>query len=307
MGIQGTEVAKEASDIILMDDNFTSIVKAVSWGRNVYDSIRKFLQFQLTVNVVAVSLAFIGAVTNEHGESPLKPVQLLWVNLIMDTMAALALATDSPAPELLERRPYGKDDPLITRRMWLNIFGQAIFQLCVNLTVLYGGDVIFGVTADSVEHRTLIFNIFVLCQVFNEINCRKLGQDFNVFNGLFTNHICMAVLFFTVLMQFGMVQFGGEFTSTFPLSLQQWLICTGIGAISLPVGFLLRLIPIKEPDPETNKKSRVPVLTRKESVRLWGKVKSATKMAAVINYLKHSPGYAESVRRKRRLDTTEIN
>jgi len=152
MGIAGTEVAKEASDIILMDDNFSSIVKAVSWGRNVYDSIRKFLQFQLTVNVVAVSLAFIGAVTNgntlffflscvcipnlsfslqDHGESPLKPVQLLWVNLIMDTMAALALATEAPTEALLQRKPYGKDDALITRTMWKMIFGQAGFQVMI--------------------------------------------------------------------------------------------------------------------------------------------------------------------------------
>jgi len=108
MGIAGTEVCKEASDIILMDDNFSSLVKAVMWGRNVYDSIRKFLQFQLTVNVVAVLLAFIGSVTDEHGESPLKPVQLLWVNLIMDTMAALALATEPPSESLLDRKPYGK-------------------------------------------------------------------------------------------------------------------------------------------------------------------------------------------------------
>ena len=106
MGVTGTDVAKEASDIILMDDNFTSIVKAVSWGRNVFSSIRKFLQFQLTVNVAAVVLAFVGSVTSDHGESPLKPVQLLWVNLIMDTLAALALATEDPVPEMLLQKPY---------------------------------------------------------------------------------------------------------------------------------------------------------------------------------------------------------
>jgi len=93
MGITGTAVAKEASDIILMDDNFASIAKACMWGRNVYDSIRKFLQFQLTVNIGAVVVAFIGAVVPEIGESPLSAVQMLWVNLIMDTFAALALAT----------------------------------------------------------------------------------------------------------------------------------------------------------------------------------------------------------------------
>lgn len=113
MGIMGTEVAKEASDIILLDDNFNSIVKAILWGRNVFDSIKKFVQFQLTVNLVAVIISFIGAVTG--GESPLKAVQLLWVNLIMDTLAALALATEAPTPELLDRPPHGRKASLITK------------------------------------------------------------------------------------------------------------------------------------------------------------------------------------------------
>jgi Ca2+-transporting ATPase len=246
MGITGTEVAKEASDIILMDDNFSSIVKAVMWGRNVYDSIRKFLQFQLTVNVVAVSLAFIGAITNEHGESPLKPVQLLWVNLIMDTMAALALATDVPTPALLDRKPYGKNDNLITRSMWYHIFGQAAFQLFVNLFILYFGHLIFGVQYDGLVHRTLIFNIFVLCQVFNEMNCRKLGSDPNIFDGFFTNQICVGILFMTLITQFLMIEFGGEFASTTPLTFGQWIICALIAALGIPVSLAIRKIPVKE-------------------------------------------------------------
>lgn len=103
MGISGTEVAKEASKIVIMDDNFNSIKQAVLWGRCVYDNIRKFLQFQLTVNVVALVVAFIGALTGRG--TPLKAVQLLWVNLIMDTMAALALGTEKPTPSLLFRKP----------------------------------------------------------------------------------------------------------------------------------------------------------------------------------------------------------
>ena len=99
MGITGTEVAREASAIILLDDNFNSIVKAVEWGRNIYDSIRKFLQFQLTVNVVAVAITLIGAVLLK--QEVMKPIQLLWINLIMDTLGSLALATESPTEELL--------------------------------------------------------------------------------------------------------------------------------------------------------------------------------------------------------------
>merc|ERR1719268_706795 len=122
MGIQGTDVAKEASDIIIMDDNFASIEKTVMWGRSVYDNIRKFVQFQLTVNVVALTLALFSAFLEDSIATPLMPVQLLWVNLIMDTMAALALATEKPTMHLLERYPYRPDRALISRLMWRFIF-----------------------------------------------------------------------------------------------------------------------------------------------------------------------------------------
>jgi magnesium-transporting ATPase (P-type) len=131
-------VAKEASDIILVDDNFNSIVKAVMWGRNVYDSISKFLQFQLTVNVVAVFCAFIGACIVK--ESPLRAVQMLWVNLIMDTLASLALATEVPTEELLTRKPYGRTRALISRTMMKNIIGHAVYQLGVMLFILFLGE-----------------------------------------------------------------------------------------------------------------------------------------------------------------------
>ena len=129
MGIAGTDVAKEASDIILTDDNFTSIVKAVMWGRNVYDSISKFLQFQLTVNVVAVVVAFTGACAIQ--DSPLKAVQMLWVNLIMDTLASLALATELPMPDLLLRKPYGK---MITQ-LWQDNLEH--ISLLVHVCIMY--------------------------------------------------------------------------------------------------------------------------------------------------------------------------
>ena len=127
MGIAGTEVAKEAADIVIMDDNFSSIVKSVLWGRSVFCSIRKFLQFQLTVNFVALVVAFVGAVAG--GRIPLNVLQLLWVNLIMDTMGALALATEDPDPALLDDRPHGRDEPLITRKMWKHILVQGFYQL----------------------------------------------------------------------------------------------------------------------------------------------------------------------------------
>ncbi|XP_054859216.1 plasma membrane calcium-transporting ATPase 3 isoform X6 [Eublepharis macularius] len=201
MGIAGTDVAKEASDIILTDDNFSSIVKAVMWGRNVYDSISKFLQFQLTVNVVAVIVAFTGACITQ--DSPLKAVQMLWVNLIMDTFASLALATEPPTEALLLRKPYGRNKPLISRTMMKNILGHAVYQLTIIFTLLFVGEVFFDIDSGrnaplhspSSEHYTIIFNTFVMMQLFNEINARKIHGERNVFDGIFGNPIfCTIVL-----------------------------------------------------------------------------------------------------------------
>ncbi|CAG9461436.1 unnamed protein product [Pedinophyceae sp. YPF-701] len=143
MGKTGTEVAKEASDIVILDDNFTSIVKAVLWGRNVFNSIRKFLQFQLTINFVALTLAFISAVAQKG--TPLNVMQLLWVNLVMDSLAALALATELPNPKLLKNKPYGRSEPLISKKMWKHIVGVGFYQLLIMLLIIFitpevGGD-----------------------------------------------------------------------------------------------------------------------------------------------------------------------
>ena len=141
MGITGTQVAQDACDIILMDDNFSSIITAILYGRNVYESVQKFIQFQLTVNIVAVTLAILGAVLFQS--SPLGAVQMLWVNLIMDSLASLALATEAPVDELLERQPYGRNDDIITRQMFSNMFLQALYQLIVSCIILFRGHLLF--------------------------------------------------------------------------------------------------------------------------------------------------------------------
>ncbi|XP_070791273.1 plasma membrane calcium-transporting ATPase 3 isoform X16 [Pituophis catenifer annectens] len=215
MGLAGTDVAKEASDIILTDDNFSSIVKAVMWGRNVYDSISKFLQFQLTVNVVAVIVAFTGACITQ--DSPLKAVQMLWVNLIMDTFASLALATEPPTEALLLRKPYGRNKPLISRTMMKNILGHAVYQLIIIFTLLFVGEVIFDIDcgrnaplhSPPSEHYTIIFNIFVMMQLFNEINARKIHGERNVFDGIFSNPIFCSIVLGT---------FGIQVIATIPTS-----------------------------------------------------------------------------------------
>lgn len=167
MGIAGTEVAKEASSIILMDDNFNSIVKALKWGRAVNDAVKRFLQFQLTVNVTAVILTFVTAVSST---SVLTAVQLLWVNLIMDTLAALALATDPPQDSVLDRKPERRNASIITTTMWKMILGQAVYQLAITFMLFYGKETV----VPGPEHipddqiATLVFNTFVWMQIFNQ-------------------------------------------------------------------------------------------------------------------------------------------
>uniref|UniRef100_A0A4W5LEP7 Calcium-transporting ATPase n=1 Tax=Hucho hucho TaxID=62062 RepID=A0A4W5LEP7_9TELE len=246
MGIAGTDVAKEASDIILTDDNFSSIVKAVMWGRNVYDSISKFLQFQLTVNVVAVIVAFTGACITQ--DSPLKAVQMLWVNLIMDTFASLALATEPPTESLLLRKPYGRNKPLISRTMMKNILGHGVYQLIIIFTLLFVGEQIFDIDSGRYaplhsppsEHYTIIFNTFVLLQLFNEINARKIHGERNVFDGIFNNLIFCSIVFGTFIIQIVIVQWGGKPFSCVGLSIDQWLWCTFLGFSSLLWGQVRR-------------------------------------------------------------------
>uniref|UniRef100_A0A667ZK83 Calcium-transporting ATPase n=1 Tax=Myripristis murdjan TaxID=586833 RepID=A0A667ZK83_9TELE len=249
MGIAGTDVAKEASDIILTDDNFTSIVKAVMWGRNVYDSISKFLQFQLTVNVVAVIVAFTGACITQ--DSPLKAVQMLWVNLIMDTLASLALATEPPTESLLLRKPYGRNKPLISRTMMKNILGHAVYQLVIIFTLLFAGENFFDIDSGRnaplhsppTEHYTIVFNVFVMMQLFNEINARKIHGERNVFEGVYRNPIFCSVVLGTFALQIVIVQFGGKPFSCTALTIDQWLWCVFIGVGELLWGQLISAIP----------------------------------------------------------------
>eukprot|EP00092_Neocalanus_flemingeri_P071516 GFUD01087926.1.p1 GENE.GFUD01087926.1~~GFUD01087926.1.p1 ORF type:complete len:1187 (-),score=187.92 GFUD01087926.1:1846-5406(-) len=266
MGIAGTDVAKEASDIILTDDNFTSIVKAVMWGRNVYDSIAKFLQFQLTVNIVAVIVAFIGACAIQ--DSPLKAVQMLWVNLIMDTLASLALATELPTPDLLLRKPYGRTSPLISPTMAKNILGQGLYQLVVVFGIMFFGEKMFdidngrgaGLREPPSVHFTMIFNAFVMMTLFNEINARKIHGQRNVFLGFFSNPIYYVIWIATFISQIVIIEFGGIAFSTTSLNVEQWTWCIlfGVGVLlwqqvvtTFPTSFFGRKM---ETDSNTNPK-----------------------------------------------------
>ncbi|KAM3326617.1 putative calcium-transporting ATPase 13, plasma membrane-type [Capsicum chacoense] len=241
MGIQGTEVAKESSDIVILDDNFSSVATVLKWGRCVYSNIQKFIQFQLTVNVAALVINFVAAVS--AGEVPLTAVQLLWVNLIMDTLGALALATEKPTEELMKKKPVGRTAPLITNVMWRNLMAQALYQIAVLLTLQFKGESIFAV--NKRVNDTLIFNTFVLCQVFNEFNARNLEKK-NVFEGIHKNKLFMAIIGVTLVLQVVMVEFLKKFANTERLNWGQWGICIGFAAASWPIGWLVKCISVPD-------------------------------------------------------------
>ena len=239
MGLTGTEVAKEASDIVLLDDNFATIVQAILWGRSIFENIRKFLQFQLTVNVVALSTAFLAAVFGMG--IPLNTVQLLWVNLIMDTLAALALATEPPDHALFEQPPHGRHAPLITRSMWASVFGMSAVMLAVLLVVMFT-DILTPSHIDHATRLTFVFNTFVMMQVFNELNARSTRFDRGVFARLSESHLFVFVIVVTVLAQVVIVQYAGAFFRTVPLSGDLWLRSIVIGVSMLAVGAALRTV-----------------------------------------------------------------
>ncbi|KAJ6305697.1 hypothetical protein OIU78_021104 [Salix suchowensis] len=239
MGIQGTEVAKESSDIVILDDNFSSLVTVLRWGRSVYNHIQKFIQFQLTVNVAALAINFVAAISS--GKVPLTAVQLLWVNLIMDNLGAPALATEQPTSDLMEKTPVGRSEPLITKIMWRNLLAQALYQVAILLTLQFKGKAMFGV--DEKTNNTLIFNTFVLCQVFNEFNARNLEKK-NIFKGIHKNKLFLAIIGITIILQVIMVELLKKFAGTERLNWEQWGASIGIAVLSWPIGCLVKCIPV---------------------------------------------------------------
>jgi Ca2+-transporting ATPase len=321
MGIAGTEVAKEAADIVIMDDNFKSIVQAVRWGRCVFSNIRKFLQFQLTVNVVALVVSFIAAIVG--GETPLNVLQLLWVNLIMDTLAALALATEGPTDALLDEKPHGREEPLINFDMFVHIILQSVYQLIVIFIVLYSFPSIykryevpekedyyydyctgqlddFPLTKDYDGHsladrcvdslncdddkakcwlkedndpnppvlnkaddfkddieddfedehddaeerkNSVIFNAFIFMQIFNEVNSRKIMNEYNILSGVFDSPIfCLIFIGITGLQVLIMFTPMRTFFKVDALNGWEWLFSLIVGIGVIPFSTLIRFV-----------------------------------------------------------------
>jgi Ca2+-transporting ATPase len=179
------------------------------------------------------------------GNAPLTAVQLLWVNMIMDTLGALALATEPPNNDLMKREPVGRTGKFITNVMWRNILGMSFYQFFVMWYLQTQGKNAFGLEGSDTDVvlNTIIFNSFVFCQVFNEISSREM-EKINVLKGMTRNYIFMAVLTNTVIFQFIMVQFLGEFANTTPLNLHQWLASVFLGLVGMPIAATIKLIPV---------------------------------------------------------------
>ena len=311
----GTDIAKEASDIVILDNNFSSIVVAIIYGRNIYDNIRKFLQFQLTVNFCACLLVFICACIGN--ETPLTTIQMLWINLIMDSLGSLALATEPPYEELLNRPPTRKGESIISGIMWKHIAIQALVELAL-LIVLYltapyfikeknkirlaeaavikacygklPGDtdldkIIFGISPkwtndveilpeyedecgsygdrqdlkyaykqyieanSSTAHMTIVFNIFVIYTLFNQINCRVLDDSLNIFVRIHRNIFFPIITLAELALQVILIEFGeGAFKCIeWGLTAEQWGICIGFSAITFVLRIIIIFLPIDKP------------------------------------------------------------
>jgi len=245
MGISGTQIAKDAANIILLDDNFASIVTAAKWGRNVFDSIQKFLQFQLTVNIAILVINLIVAFDSGH-EVPLNVLQMLWLNLIMDSLASIALASEPPSLDQLKRPPVNRSAFIITSQMWMNMWGQSVYQVIIILLMLYSPEWLpdipdhnldpdHPITGLKSRHYTMIFNTFVLMQLFNEWNSRKLKGEFNILSGITQNRLFLIVSISTFILQVIMTQFLGVVASNAlkinkdGLTGEQWLVCLAFG------------------------------------------------------------------------------
>ena len=307
----GTDIAKEASDIVIMDNNFSSLVVAIIYGRNIYDNIRKFLQFQLTVNFCACLLVFICACIGN--ETPLTTIQMLWINLIMDSLGSLALATEPPYDELLNRQPTKKNESIINGKMWKHILFQSLIQLILlvflylyapifipeddvvrlaenriieycygNLpgktkvdNIIYGTDpkwtdkvllkyneIMCGNYGDKQDlslaydvyvhnnansvHMTIVFNVFVCYTLFNQINCRVIDDNFNIFVRIGNNAFFPIITSGEIILQIFLIEFGGDaFKCTERgLTLIQWLICIGFSFLTFILSIIIKLIPI---------------------------------------------------------------
>jgi len=250
----GVSIAKDNSDMILVEDNFESVMKAVMWGRNVYQNVRRFIQFQVTVNLSTLLLVIMGSATK--GSSPISINQLLWINLIMDTFAAIALGSERPHPSIILSPPVKNGEALVTSTMWKQIYSMTLYIFAISTVFYFFVDDMWGIEYDNAQEIyedgnptpkgvvfTMIFNAFVWMHIFNEFNCRKVGaSQYNMFHGLITNWVFLLVLLGIMALQVLLVQYGGEAMQTVPLSAKEHAFCIVWGSTTLLVSTLFKLL-----------------------------------------------------------------
>lgn len=232
MGISGTEVSKEASDIVLVDDSFATIVKAVEWGRNIYENFKRFISFQLTVNIASVICVFASVLMGL--DAPFTALQLLWINIIMDGPPALTLGLEPNYSDLMSRKPTDRSENIISKEMFVKIFSTGIFMSIVFLCQYR----LNFLGAQQNEMKTVLFTLFVLFQLFNAFNCREL-HDQTIFKHLFKNKLMLGVVGCTFVLQILIIQFAGAFFGTVPLAIDMWL---KIFALALSVVVLSEVV-----------------------------------------------------------------
>ena len=227
----GTAVAKEASDITIIDNSFTSIAKAVMWGRSLYKNIQRFIVFQLTVNVAACLLVGIVSFISEK-QPALTVTQMLWVNLIMDTFAALALASLPPSVEVMRDKPRGNKANIITRSMGKFVIGVGVLFAVAMISLFVhfllnnvgeGGRMLQS--AISMEERTIIFTVFVFMQFWNLFNAKSFGSGHSAFHNIKGSGLFFTVALVILVVQILIVEFGGLMFQVTPLPLTTILWC----------------------------------------------------------------------------------
>ena len=238
MGITGTEVSKEASDIVLLDDSFSTIVKAIQWGRGIYENFQRFIQFQLTVNlssvIVVLSCILLGL------KSPFTALQLLWINIIMDGPPALTLGLEPIRDDLMNRQPISRDSNIVSKGMLSRIACNGIF-----VSIIFMMQALFNILGGAEgEQYTILFTLFVVMHLFNEFNSREL-TDTSVFSNFFSNRLMLLVFGLTFMLQVVITQFGGILYNTVSLSLSMWIKIVTLGLSVIVVSETFKLIKRK--------------------------------------------------------------
>ena len=231
MGIAGTDVTKEASDMVLLDDSFSTIIKAVQWGRGIYENFKRFIQFQLTVNVSSVVVVICSILAGFS--APFTALELLWINIIMDGPPALTLGLEPIRPDLLKHKPTRRNENIISKKMLLRIFVNGIFISVIFMLQHFKN----FLGAASEEEATVLFTLFVLFQLFNAFNCREL-DDTPMFKNLLKNKLMLGVFLLVLILQGIITQFGAAVFETVPLSAAMWgkMLLTAFTVIILNEG-----------------------------------------------------------------------